>query len=305
MKKILCICFSPTLQKTISFENLQLTKVNRSKKYIVDASGKALNSARILNQLENGCVKTICPLGKENASFFAELAEKDNLNLSYVELPGFTRECCTLLDRINNTTTELVISEPAENLGLPENFKAPEKELLDLIKKTIVEVDGVLLSGSRPAIWSNKIYPEICKYAEENKKIILADFIGEDLLNSIKETVPTIIKINDEEFCKTFDLNYPLSEDELKNQICKKSLELSNIIIITRGEKSTFGSCKGSLIEVQSEKLIPVNTTACGDSFNSGFIYEYLNTGNLNSAMKKGTWCAACNAKKERPGTIY
>ena len=50
--KILCICLSSTLQRTISFKELKLTEVNRSQHYRLDASGKAVNSARVLNQLE-------------------------------------------------------------------------------------------------------------------------------------------------------------------------------------------------------------------------------------------------------------
>ena len=45
MKKILCVCMSSTIQRTITFENLTLTKVNRSRHYRIDASGKAVNSA--------------------------------------------------------------------------------------------------------------------------------------------------------------------------------------------------------------------------------------------------------------------
>ena len=66
MKHILCICLSATIQRTITFENIKLACVNRSEHYRIDASGKAVNSARVLNMLEKGCALTICPLGKEN-----------------------------------------------------------------------------------------------------------------------------------------------------------------------------------------------------------------------------------------------
>ena len=53
MKKILCICMSSTIQRTVSFDAITLEKVNRSKHYRQDASGKAVNSARVLEQLES------------------------------------------------------------------------------------------------------------------------------------------------------------------------------------------------------------------------------------------------------------
>ena len=112
MKKILCICLSSTIQRTISFDSLTLTKVNRSKKYRQDASGKAVNSARVLTQLEEGCATVVCPLGEKNLKTFTDDAARDKLNLLYTTIPGATRECWTLLDRTAGTTTELVVGEP-------------------------------------------------------------------------------------------------------------------------------------------------------------------------------------------------
>ena len=111
MKKILCICLSSTIQRTISFDSLALTKVNRSKHYRQDASGKAVNSARVLEQLQAGCSTVVCPLGEKNLTTFTDAAARDNLNLLYTTIPGLTRECWTLLDRTAGTTTELVVGE--------------------------------------------------------------------------------------------------------------------------------------------------------------------------------------------------
>ena len=51
MKKIVTLCFSAGIQKTIEFSKIQLDKVNRSKNYRFDIAGKAVNSARVLTQL--------------------------------------------------------------------------------------------------------------------------------------------------------------------------------------------------------------------------------------------------------------
>ncbi|MBP3741904.1 MAG: hypothetical protein J6J00_02855 [Treponema sp.] len=304
MNKILCICLSSTIQRTITFSNLTLTQVNRSEKYRQDASGKAINSARVLTQLEKGCVTSVCPLGAENQELFLNLAKKDDLELAYVTIPGATRECWTLLDKVAGTTTELVVSEPA----LPENAASEitkaENKLLKFITDALPQVDAVLLAGSRPAIWSEDLYATISGITKDNGKIFLADFIGKDLELTLKTAVPDIIKINDEEFCRTFGLNYPAAEEELKSEISKKSAEYKNIFVITRGKDSTFAARKGELFECPTEIVKAVNTTACGDSFNAGFIYEYVRSGDMIAALKKGTWCAARNAELEVPGGV-
>ena len=303
MKKFLCICFSATMQRTITFDCVKLENVNRSKKYRLDASGKALNSARVLAQLEKNCATAFVPLGQKDYKDFLELAVEDGIKMQYIEIPGKTRECWTLLDTSAGSTTELVVGE-APIQRLPAFIKNEEKLISSELPKMINEADAVLLAGSRPGGWSEDIYPKIAKEALSQGKIFLADYIGDDLINTLKVAIPTIIKINNQEFCKTYNLEFPIEENKLKEAIISQSRQLGNIIIITRGEQSTFAANKGEFFECPSEKVKAVNTTACGDSFNSGFLYEYANTGNIKSALKKGTWCAARNAERECPGSI-
>lgn len=302
MKKILCVCLSSTLQRTVSFKSLVLTNVNRSEYYNYYASGKAINSARVLTQLEKGCAISVCPIGQKNQQLFTELAARDDLEIRTVTIPGATRECWTLLDRTAGTTTEIVVGEP--EIDAPEEINTAEIKLLKLINTAFDEVDGVLLAGSRPGIWNDDLYATIAGMAKDNGKFFLADYIGKDMERTLKAVVPDVIKINDEEFCKTFLGDVTVSEEELKSAITKKSGELGNIIIVTRGVKSTFAAKNGEFAECPTEKVVPLNTTACGDSFNAGFIYEYLNSGDFESALKKGTWCAARNAEREAPGAI-
>lgn len=304
MKKFFCVCFSSTLQRSITFPKVRLEQVNRSEYYRIDASGKAVNSARILAQLEKDCVSTFCPLGEKNAAEFIELAEKNNLNLKYIMIPGKTRECWTLLDKTAGTTTEVVVGEPA--FKRDETFISNEDKLLkEMLPQYFADCDAVLLAGSRPAVWSENTYPLVAKTAVEAGKIFLADFHGKDLLNTLKICTPTIIKINEEEFLESFaNGETSIAPEKLKEMIISKSQELKNMIIVTRGTEPTFAANKGAFAECAIEKVKAVNTTACGDSFNAGFLYEYTNSGNFEAALKKGTWCASRNAELECPGAI-
>ena len=300
--KILCICMSSTIQRTITFEKLSLAEVNRSKHYRADASGKAVNSARVLEQLEESCSTVICPLGQKNLAAFTEPAARDKLNVMFAEIPGQTRECWTLLDRAAGTTTELVVGEPL--LESEEDKKcaaAAEIKLLKIINELLPGADAVLLAGSRPAIWSADLYATISGMTHDAGKLFLADYVGEDMTRTLATAVPDIIKINEEEFRKTFP---ELGEEPLKEALVKKSSELGNIIVVTRGADSTLAAARGKFYECPSEKVAALNTTACGDSFNAGFIYEFVKSGDVQAALGKGTWCAARNAENEAPGSI-
>jgi len=298
---ILTVCLSSTLQKTVTFDKVSLTSVNRSKTYRLDASGKAVNTARVLDMLEPGISLSLCPVGKENASLFLSLAKRDNLELKTVLVPGFTRECLTLLDSSSHETTELVVGEPVQDF----DRATKESELMYLLEKALEKnCQAVVLAGSRPAIWSEDLQARISKAVVDSGVILLADFCGKDLLKTLEICTPQIIKINEEEFCSTFGFDFPIPEEKLKALVCEKSAQWNNILILTRGTEETFAARSGQFYSCPVEKIVPVNTTACGDTFNGGFIYEYLKTGEMEKALAKGTWCAARNAESEVPGTI-
>ena len=300
MAQFLCIGLSPVIQRTVSFKRLQKNCVNRSEEYRMDASGKAVNSARVLNQLEKGSVRIVCPLGKDNLLTFNKLAARDGLVVNCVETPGRTRECWTLLDNSDNGTTELVVSEPS---GVYD-YKDCERNLLKIAEDEINQAEAVLIAGSCPSFWNSGIIPCIAKMVKQAGKVLLCDYFGENLIQTIALCTPDIIKINEEEFCATFDLPSYIPDEQLQKFITQKSIELNNIIIVTRGKKSTFAADKGEFVEFPCENVKPVNTTACGDSFSAGFLYELLNTGDFSEALAKGTWCAARNAESQVPGSI-
>ena len=300
MSKFLCICLSPVIQRTVSFKRFQKNCVNRSDEYRMDASGKAVNSARVLNQLEKGSVRIVCPLGKDNLLTFNKLAAIDGLVVNYVETPGRTRECWTLLDDSDKGTTELVVSEPSNIY----DYKDCERSLLKIAEDEIKEAESVLIAGSCPAFWNRGIIPCIAKMVKQAGKILLCDYYGENLLQTMSLCTPDIIKINEEEFCSTFELPSYIPDEELQKFVTQKSIELKNKIIVTRGKKSTFAADNGEFVEFPCENVKPVNTTACGDSFSSGFLYELLNSGDFSEALAKGTWCAARNAESQVPGSI-
>ncbi len=349
MSSIVTLCLSAGIQKTISFDSLKTGEVNRSRSYIYDAAGKAVNSARVLVQLMEtkstdkassafkapaapDDVTLICPLGKKNADFFLQLAARDGLNPEVVLIPGYTRECCTLLDDATGEVTELVVEEPAPEGDVPVSdllftlrtalarasaFQVSSADKADTAFKAAGALPrtALLFAGSRPAFWPQDVITQIALAAKKAGALFMADFRGNDLLSLLlvstdKATstfkactpalTPDIIKINEAEFRETF-IHGP---GNLAAAICEKSRELGNIIVVTRGADSTLAADRGTLYECASEKVRAVNTIGCGDSFNAGFLYEYMTSGNVELALKKGTWCAARNAGRLSPGTI-
>jgi 1-phosphofructokinase/tagatose 6-phosphate kinase len=269
-------------------------------------------------------VSVVCPLGERNKDFFLEMARSDGLNVKVVPIPGFTRECCTLLDGKSGQTTELVVEEPVIDAD-----SAPfEEKLMNLLRAELgldggtsceadntQKADALLFSGSRPPFWSAGIIKRIAAAAKDNGILFMADFRGNDLLSILDEYTPDIIKINEDEFWATFgDANAtsnadsastPRTEEQLSHAITETSRRLNNIVVVTRGSKPTLAAEKGKPYHSMSERVKAVNTIGCGDAYNAGFLYEYLATKDMEKSLEKGKWCASRNAESLRPGVLH
>ncbi|MBQ7159643.1 MAG: hypothetical protein IJS09_09520 [Treponema sp.] len=300
--KILCVCLSTTIQRTLWFENFSINQLNRTKIWREDASGKALNASRVLNQLETGCSLVLCPVGNANAEYFMKLVARDeDLQVHPVYVDGNTRECWTLLDGEKTATTEVVADETQDPYKLAG--AEAEIELLNSVKEYMRTCDALLFAGSRPVQWSANLCARICEIALKEGKMVLADFWGKDLLDTLNMCIPQIIKINHEEYSKTFS-DHLLSKEELIESVKAKSAAFHNCIVITNGEDDIIAGADGTIHQLSTEKLRPVNTTACGDSFAAGLLYEYLTTHDFTAALNKAVWCATRNAQSVVPGSI-
>lgn len=315
MPHFVTLGLSSTVQQTVSFASLSIGAVNRSLSYRLDASGKAVNAARVLNQLERGCVSAVCPLGRENASLFLSLAADDCLPVIPVMVPGKTRFCYTLLDRGpacgsapahgEGRATELVVSEP---VSTDETSIAAFSAAGERIREMVSEIPGgncLLLAGSRPASFPGDIYPEACRLARAAGVPVMTDFHGPDLLAALALAPPDIIKINEEEFLATFapGISSP-GERDLAGMIASESARLGNVIVITRGPDAVLAADRGKAFRRDVEPLKPVNVIGCGDSFAAGFLHAWAEGLGMDAALERAVRCAAANAVSIRPGSI-
>lgn len=271
----LCITLNPAIQKTVLLSSLQLDSVNRSSTFLLNPSSKALNSARVLSQILPNSTLTLSILGGKRSKHFLSLCAKECLPCSYVLYPGTVRECITLLGRKDKNTTELILNEKGHPINLPQ----VEEAFLSLLEETLTKykafLKGVIVSGSAISGILPEFYSKVFSIISKHSLFTLADFTGEALKSVIKIYPPAVIKINEEEYKKTFcPKDLILSMKEL-------SKELENIVIVTRGSLPIFVSVQGVFSKYPIKTLNPVNATGAGDTFNASFLYKYTLTKDL------------------------
>lgn len=231
MTRIVTAGMSPSIQKTMVYRILELGEVNRSTGYRLDASGKAYNAARVLNQLSPGSAVNLSPLGEENALQFLRLAEGDSVPVVHSTVPGSVRSCYTLLEPSSGRTTELVVDEPATSA----DYSALSEKFYHLCKREMTGAQAFLVAGSRPPFWPEDLYPRICQAARQEGILTMVDFRGKDLLETLFVSIPSIIKINEAEYCETFACPNPLNEDRLERELADRSREFGLSLLLPEG----------------------------------------------------------------------
>ncbi len=299
----LVVCLNPTIQKTIILPELKENEVNRSSDYRTDASGKGVNTARILTQL--GAAAVHLTQSGDRGDYFRKLTLNDNLALVTAPNTSYIRTCTTLINRQKNTVTEIVEESPAVDSGT-------EEKILDLYEELLLHTENIIIAGSKAAGLTDAVFPTMVKLAKASGKTVILDFRGKDLLNSIPNK-PDLIKINFPEFVSTFFPGYSIGEHEenleLKERVKEKMKELLSLYgiktVLTRGAMPVLFISEESVIqEVSIRPVKVINTIGSGDAVTAGTAFKLNQGKSLEEAVKFGIECGAKNAALPRPGVI-
>ena len=299
----LSICLNPVLQKTIVLPNLTENEINRSKEYYFDAAGKGINCSRVLTQLNENVIH-LTNAGGLNKKLFLRKAKKDKIKIFWINSKSEIRYCYTIINKKNKTITEII--EEAEQVD-----KNAEQLVYKKFFKLLPLCHTVIISGTKAAGFYDNLYPEMVNIAKKEKKIVVLDIKGNDLVNSLKYK-PDVIKPNFSEFISTFFPWKTIKEQKLDNSIIidikSKMLEINKKyktkVILTRGKFGTLYTYENSVKILKPEKISIINTTGCGDAFTAGFVSIFSKNRDLEESIIKGHECAKINALTIKPGSV-
>ena len=170
--KYLTVCLNPVLQKTIVLERLWENEVNRSREYYFDASGKGVNTCRVLTELGEDAI-LISQAGGQHKDLFLKMTEKGGVKCEWVDSHSEIRFCYTLLNKAAGTTTEIV--EEAQPVAAETEYA-----IYTLFLKRINDAHTLIITGTKAAGFSAKLYPEMVKTAKERGIKVILDLKGDD-----------------------------------------------------------------------------------------------------------------------------
>lgn len=281
---IYTLTINPSLDYIMEMDELNIGKMNRSRDTYVLPGGKGINVSWVLTSLGIENVAVLPVAGFTGEKLLGLLSEKQIAYDALQLKKGDTR--------IN--VKVLAAAETELNAPGPEISDEEQKALMEKLDK-LSEGDCLVLSGSVPSSLGEQFYARIMEHlAHKNVKIVV-DTIGGNLKKSLGQK-PFLVKPNKEELEALFDTKTESPEELLKLAKEVQKMGAQNVLVSKGAEGAILLTEGRDVYEMAAPKGKVVNTVGAGDSMVAGFLAGYLQTGDMESALKWGIAAGSAGA---------
>ena len=293
---IATVTLNAAIDKTLICHELEIGGITRAEEALAVAGGKGINVARSVFRL-GGEVLATGFVGGANGAIIRNLLETEKIPNHFFELGGNSRTCLAIIEKCNQTITEIYDPSPMVRQDEWENFK---EFMIDLAK----EADIITFDGSLPAGLSDEAYCELISLVKEvndNCKVIL-DSSGQALIRGI-QAKPFMIKPN-RDVMETL-LGYPIPDKERQikavRALLKQGIEL---VVLSLGSEGVVFGYKEAIYKIEPLSVEVESTVGCGDALVGGFAQRFLVSGDVVDAVKYGVASATSNLTSKTQGDV-
>ena len=283
------ITFNPALDYITQVENFKIGEINRTKTETILPGGKGLNVSIVLKNLEieNTALGFIAGFTGEE---LRKKLEDKGVKTDFVKVEeGFTRINIKISSISGNKVEETALNGMGAKI-----VQKDIEELFEKLNKVTIE-DIVVLSGSVPKNISKDIYREICKKLSEKGITFVVDSTQE-LLMSVLEYNPFLIKPNKEELEETLNCKISTKEDIVNAAKELKKLGAQNILVSLGKDGALLLTKDDKVLYSKAPEGEIVNTVGSGDSMVAGFLAGYYKTKDYEYALKTGVAAGSASA---------
>jgi tagatose 6-phosphate kinase len=280
---ILSAGLTPSWQQIMVFDSWSRGGVSRAREVSWHVQGKVLNAGIAAHHL-GGPSLTLSPLGGPPTQEIEREFVKLGIPHRWIETQAGTRVCTTLIDRADDTTTELIENgRPMSAAELVEFHAAYVEEA--------AKADAVVITGSLPDGTSPLYYRDLL---EHTRCPAVLDFRGEGLAAAL-DLKPYIVKPNREELAQTVAKCLDRDEDLLA---AMRSMNDRGAAwaIVTDGAKPIWASSAAKLYRchpIQDVKV--VNAIGSGDAMAAALAWATCAGWDIVRAVRFGIAAATEN----------
>lgn len=298
---IYTITLNPAIDKAAVIENFTIDKVNRIEEFQEDPGGKGINVSKMISKL-NGKSTAVIVKGGQNGLKLEGMLEDMKLEYKSIVCNGETRINLKIVDKINDTFTDINEPGPILDGNIIEEFEA-------YLGSNLKKNDILVLAGSISRGVPIDIYKKLIQIANTKGAKVILDADGQALIKGL-EGIPFIIKPNQEELERYFKETFINDEDVTYYSKLLVDDGIS-FVIVSQGIKGCLLVSKEGVTKFDAVKVKVKSTVGAGDamvaSIASGIEQvlcnrEEVSHKEMESIVSYGV--AASSASIEQPGTI-
>ncbi len=282
---ILCLNLNAAIDKTIVVSSFEINKIHRPESVLSLAGGKGCNVARALKTLGEDPVVSGW-VGGFAGQFIEEELHREGIQTDFVHTDFESRTCTSILDRENQTMTE--IYEKGEAVPLEKL-----DELRDLIHRTIGKYKAMTLSGSMPQGMPFNFYADLIQIAHEQNVPAFLDSSGDALRQGI-EAKPFLVKPNETEARSLLNLGANDAFDFVQ-AASEVATKYGTNVLLSLGVKGAVAANGKEVLVVKIPRVEAKSAVGSGDCTLAGLVHGILNGLSFEESVRCGVAAGTAN----------
>ena len=283
------------IERTVQVPNFAPGAVHRvaPEQLFVNAGGKGINAARVAARL--GCEsRALTWVGRRQKVWFEKQLEREGIAHELVETEADTRICLNILSEIGANWTKTEIVEAGAPLGVNDGTRMLEKYAALLPKADLVAICGSYPPAGDAIMDSHLTL--MAQMAHRASKRLLIDGKGRAFEIALRSKTPIwAIKPNLEEAAAFLRCEIKTAPQE--RRAVRDLLRLGvEVVILSCGERGAYLGTERGIDFVRAPRIAEVSPVGSGDALVGAFCAKWLQSGDLQTALRWGVAAGAANA---------
>ena len=260
--KIATITLNPAIDQTVSVDDFQVGKVNRSQWMRFDAGGKGVNVASFLSDYGMDVAVTGF-LGEENADVFERHFKRKDIDDRFIRVPGETRINIKIMDEASQVTTDL--NTPGQ---VPGEYAI--SRFYEQVETMMETCECFVLSGNLQAGLPSTFYADLIKLLKSKNRHTVLDTSGDALEASLKAG-PELIKPNIHELSALVDKPLVEIKDVHRSAVSLINAE-TKLVVVSMGASGALFVDKDQAFVARPPSIPVKSTVGAGDAMVAGLV---------------------------------
>jgi len=291
---ILTIGVNPSLDKTVTAEQISPGHENRATLTAAEAGGKAINVARALSRMKFSAHAALVVGTGGTGVFIRSSLEKESFGRSFYTIREDSRTNLT----IRCGVTETRVLEQGPTLSTKESA-----DTYKLCTDAMRQASAVVISGRTTSGLPDDFYARLITHALKSGIPTALDTSGSALKTGISSK-PDIIKPNLKEAEELLGIRLSSPTKIVKALHALHEMGIASPII-SAGKDGAYAFDGQNVVHAIPPRLTDIVTTVgCGDCFLAGFVAAKCAGKNVTESMREATSWAAANTQSNVHGGI-